>query len=233
MSKAIEKVQNLTIAALAGDMSLIQEAMGVNIGSGGITANDLTKITVPPQGLTSWLIPSLEGETNEPAITGVIVFAQDNRAYWEKSLNDGGENGPPDCSSPDAITGVGKPGGACFSCPFAQFGSDPKDGRGQACSASKRLFILREKGLLPDMVAIPATSLKACRKYLVSLTGSGIPFYKALTQITLEKAKTPSGIAYSTAVFSFVRKLSDEECAASTIFNGLMKELATPAGAKA
>jgi len=48
------------------------------------------------------------------------------QAYWSVPMEQSEGNMPPDCYSLDARTGIGKPGGDCHACPFAEFRSDLK-----------------------------------------------------------------------------------------------------------
>ena len=96
---------------------------------------------------------------------------------------------------------------------MAEFGSDNR-GRGQACKQIKRLFVLRPTSMLPLVVNLPPTSLRPATRYLLRLAGSGLKYQGAVTRITLEKAKNPDGIAYSTAVFALAGKLDPGQATA-------------------
>lgn len=220
------------IKAFSTDLNVITEAMAVNIGSGGLTTFDFPRIKVPSGGATQWLVSALEGEQSEQFIEGVLVLTRDTRAYWEKSVDDGGGNNQPDCSSSDAILGIGKPGGHCTTCPLAQFGSDVKSGRGQACKQVKQLFILRGDHLLPESIGLPPTSLKAARQYLLKLTSQGVPYYAAVTRVSLDKQKNGAGQPYATANFAFLRRLTEEEITRAQEYHNMLKPLVQQMGAE-
>jgi len=192
----------------------VMAAFTVNCASGSVTEFDLPRIKVA-SGTALWLIPSLEGDTTDKAIEGVIVHVRDSRTYYkEKEAG----NVPPDCSSRDGIVGTGKPGGYCGpwkdaegvthpGCPLAEFGSD---GDGQACRQSKQLFMMRGGSMLPEIVSIPATSLKAVRQFFLKLVTQGVQYHHCIIRIELEKAQKGANI-YGKAVLKFVRKLSGAE----------------------
>jgi hypothetical protein len=186
----------------------VMTAFAVNCAEGAsITEFDLSRIKVA-SGTALWLIPGLEGDKTEQAIDGVIVLARDTRVYY-KSKDAGSV--PPDCSSVDGKTGKGDPGGTCEKCPLAQFDSAPDGGAGQACKASKQLFMVRGPSMLPEVVSLPPTSLKAVRQYFLKLTTQGVPYHHHIVRIELEKAQNAQSKVYGKAVMRFVRKLSPDE----------------------
>ena len=199
----------------------VQEAFAVNIASGSISEFDLPRIKVNP-GTALWLIPTLEGEETAQFVEGVIVFARDTRVYY--SSKDAG-NVPPDCSSLDNITGVGKPGGQCAKCPQAQWDSALDGGGGQACKQTKQLFMLRGQSMFLEVVTLPPTSLKAVRQFLLKLTTQGIQYHQAIVRIELEKAQNAQGKTYGKAVMKFVRRLSEAEGARAAEFRALAQSI--------
>jgi hypothetical protein len=185
----------------------IMAAFATNCASGSITEFDLPRIKIN-SGTALWLIPDLSGDKTAPSITGVVVEARDTRVYY--ATKDAG-NVPPDCSSTDAKTGVGKPGGDCASCPLAQYDSAPDGGAGQACKQVKQLFMVRGASMLPEVVSLPPTSQKAIRKFFLGLATQGIPYYKCIVRIDLEKAQNAAGKVYGKAVLIFDRMLNPAE----------------------
>jgi len=212
------------ILAFHTDLNTINAAISTNIGSGGLSEFDLPRIKMPAGGGLQWAVPTLEGEAMEPSIEGVIVLARDTRAYYSQPISETGGSQPPDCWSADGATGCGKPGGACLACPLAQYGSAP-GGRGQACKQIKQLFVLRGSLLLPEVVTLPPTSLKAAKQYLLKLTSQGVPYYAVVTRIGLERTKNAQGIAYSRAVLAFVRRLAPEEVERAREYHEMLKPL--------
>lgn len=207
------------------NLDLVQAAISENVGVGGITEFDFDRIKIPAGGGLAFNVTTLEGETAEKSITGVIVLARDARAYWSVPMEQSGGNTPPDCHSNDSIAGIGAPGGDCAKCPLAQFGSDKKSGRGQACKAIRQLFLLRSDSLLPVVLALPPTSLKAAKQYMLRLAGQGVPYWAVATKIGLETAQNAQGIKYSRATFGFVGLLSEEQKAKAKQYSDMLKPL--------
>jgi hypothetical protein len=209
-----------------------QEAFAMNVASGNVSAFDLPRIKVM-SGAALWLIPGLENDETAPKIEGVIVYALDGRVYYSKK--DAG-NVPPDCSSTDCITGAGKPGGECAHCSLKAWDSAADGGGGQACKQVKQLFIMRADSMLPEVVSLPPTSLRAAGKFFLALASKGIPYTGAIVSIELEKAQNAAGKPYGRAKFTLVRRLSRDEQNRAMEFQAMAKQLAgqvraTPADA--
>lgn len=197
---------------LPQDPSAFFMAMQANLGNVSLTPFDLDRIRIPTGGGLAWTIPSLEGELVEKELEGVIVAVKTARAYWESSFDESGGGTPPDCSSDDGIIGVGSPGGECNSCPLAQFGSQ-EGRRGQACKQILLLFMVLKStsDMLPKVVVLPPTSLKAMRQFLLRLASRGLASYTVLIALGLEKDKNSDGIVYSKVKPTFRTKLSPQE----------------------
>ncbi len=225
MTQQLDKATSqAVILAFHTDLDTVQAALSTNIGTGGLSEFDLPRIKMPAGGGLQWAVPTLEGEAMEPSVEGVIVLARDTRAYYSQPISETGGSRPPDCWSADAVTGSGKPGGACLACPLALWDSAP-GGRGQACKQIKQLFVLRGSLLLPEVVTLPPTSLKAAKQYLLKLTSQGVPYYAVVTRIGLERTKNSQGIAYSRAVLGFVRRLAAEEVERARQYHEMLKPL--------
>ncbi|HPU74362.1 MAG TPA: hypothetical protein PLA43_20605 [Bryobacteraceae bacterium] len=200
----------------------VQEAFAVNIAGGSVSEFDLPRIKVNP-GTALWLIPTLEGEETAQRIEGVIVFARDTRAYYQSK--DAG-NVPPDCSSSDNVTGVGKPGGQCAQCPLARWDSAGDGSGAQACKQVKQLFMLRGEAMFPEVVSLPPTSVRNARQFFLKLTTQGIPYYQAFVAIELEKAQNGQGKTYGKAVLKFLRRLTPEETQRAVEFHQMCQQFA-------
>ena len=146
------------------------------------------RVKLPAGGGTAFEIPSAEGDKYT------------------------GGNNPPDCGSFDGVNGIGNPGGDCQNCPYNKFGSG--DGQSKLCKNKRMLYILREGELFPITISLPTGSLKSFTNYVKSQLSRGRKLNQVVTKITLKKATNASGIAFSQAVFGFVRILSAEERAA-------------------
>jgi hypothetical protein len=222
--QSVKPDSQAVILAFHTDLDTINTALSTNIGAGGLSEFDLPRIKMPAGGGLQWIVPTLEGESSEPYVEGVIVLARDTRAYYARPIAESGGGQPPDCSSADAITGTGDPGGACMACPLSKYGS-ATGGGGQACKQMKQLFVLRGAQLLPEVVTLPPTSLRAAKHYMLKLTSQGMPYYAVVTKIGLERTKNSQGIAYSRATFAFVRRLTQAECERARQYHEMLKPL--------
>lgn len=192
--------------------SLLRE----NLAGDVISVGDLSRIRVPAGGGTSWTVPTLDGEQSVQSIEGVILHVGRRRAYWS-SADPSGD--PPDCKSDDNVVGVGQPGGDCESCPLNQFGSSRKQdgsaGRGKACKETRLLFVLQAGASLPDVVVVSPGSLKQVKDYLIALaTKAQVPYWGALTKLSLSREKNKDGISYARVVPTFAGRLEQSAAAA-------------------
>ncbi len=170
-----------------------------NLGGEQISAFDLDRIIVPAGGVTTWTVPTLEGEEEMKALSGIIVHTKNPRVYWQEDFGGGGT--PPDCVSEDGIEGLGDPGGKCAQCALSQFGTG-KSGRSQACHQRRLLFLVQPDSLLPLVIDVPPSSLKPSKKYLLRLASQRKPAYSVVTTLTLVKAQNQDGIAYGQIAFA-------------------------------
>jgi hypothetical protein len=212
MTKEIAK-QEIAISPFVVFQTPVEEtraAVAANLGDAAVNASDFERIKIPAGGGTAWTLQTLDGEEIEKELSGIIVAWRDTRAYWSVPMEQSDGNMPPDCYSLDARTGVGKPGGDCHKCPFAQFGSGAK-GEGQACKLVRQLFFIREENLLPEIVSLPPSSIKPARQFFMRLASKAVPCYSLITRIGLEKTKNGQGIVYSRATFASGGRLTPEQ----------------------
>lgn len=192
---------------------LVQETLSENFADERLSPNDLEKIKIPAGGLTQWVIQTAEGEEVVKEITGVIVHQHSQRAYFPGEYVGGNEK--PECSSYDGTLGHGSPGDSlaaegkgCAECPLSQWGS-ARNGKGQACRLSKRLYIVREGEVLPAVLTLAPSSLQNFRRYMLRL---GItPFYGVITRLKLVQATTPGGIKYSSVMPELAGRLERDD----------------------
>lgn len=192
----------------------VSELLEANMGGGDFGPRNLTQVKVPAGGGMTWAVPHPDGEQDFRELTGVILFAQNTRAYYSSGVGEG-PAGPPDCASDDGITGVGTPGGTCATCPLAQFGSAVRNGQpaaGQACGSKKLLYLLLPDRILPVVVSAPATSLKAIQAYMGGLLQVGQPIYSVETTLTLKREER-GGNKFSVIVANKSGNLSPEDAA--------------------
>lgn len=172
-----------------------------NLGDEGINPSDLPRIKIPAGGTTSFEVPTLGGEEMQKEINGIILHKQTVRAFWSKDLDEAGESSP-DCMSKDGKIGevlnkeeFSHLGGLCSECPKNEWGSGK--GKAKACTKKWQLYILRQDEMLPTILSLPPTSIKAVREYLLFIAGKGFNKFEVITNFELEKAKSGDGITYS------------------------------------
>ena len=205
-----------------------QEAILANLGEAGPGEFDLERVRIPAGGGTTWVLTGVDGREIEiKELDCVLLFWKNARAYWSKSFDETGGGVPPDCSSNDAIMGMGNNGDGdgrrlCSECPKSKFGTADK-GKGQACKQMKVLFALTPGNMLPHALFLPPTSIKAMNAYMLRLASQGLKFCDVVTRLTLEKTKNDGGIIYSQVKPAMVQKLSDEAKAAAWEMSSKLK----------
>lgn len=202
----------------------IRETLTTNLGEDTINDRDLERIKIPAGGGPAWIAPDISGDRIMNELPVIILMWSQIRTYWKLPMEESEGNMPPDCFSPDARRGFGSPGGDCLNCRFAQFGSDPKSD-GQACKLVRQLFVLREENILPEIVSLPASSIKPSHLYFQRLAVRGVPCYGLISRIGLEKAKNPQGIVYSRATFTAGELLPRELAQRAKEYAAMLKSL--------
>lgn len=182
---------------------------------------DFNAVKVPTGGSTAFSLQTSEGTAMVPALTGILLHAQNNNVLFRGGYTGGGT--PPDCHSPDGITGIGSPGGTCASCSYNQFGSN---GRGKLCKNRCTVYMLPEKGL-PYLISLPPTSLDNFKGYMVQLLIDGKDPSQVITEITLVRALSKSGMPYSQAAFACKGVLDTADQAAVEDLAAMVKAYAT------
>lgn len=188
----------------------IKEVLDTNLGPRGLTRERLPRIKWPTGGATVFMVETAEGD-DQPVkeLTGIFLAQCEKRMYYRIPFAERSKQaGPPDCQSLDGFWGEGDPGGDCARCPLAQWGSDPKGGRGQACKQIIQIFFLREQHTFPDIINVPPTSLINLNKYLMRLGNFRIPYWAVLTTIRLEKVPNAEGMDYARGLFKDGERLT-------------------------
>ena len=181
------------------------------------------RIKIPAGGSTAFEIPGENDETEMvKEIRGVILHNHPAYAYYRVKYQ-GGSN-PPDCGSFNGVQGIGFPGGLCAECHYNQFGSG--EGQAKACKNRRMVYILMENELFPMVLSLPTGSLKEFTKYVKRQLSKGRKLSQIVTKISLKKASSASGIAFSQAVFTFDRVLDAAERAAISPIVEQVKEYA-------
>lgn len=206
-------------------LNLIDE----NLGGQNFSILSLPRIKVPSGGDTSFLIETAAGNEHARKLTGVISSWRSVRVYW-KSRAAGKK--PPDCTSQNGFMGVGDPGGECRACPYARFGSgignDGQPTNGQACKDIRQVLFLLPGEILPHLLHVPPTSIKAFGQYTLTLLSSRAAYWGATTELTLDTATSDAGQPYARIVFRLGRRLDPKEQAALEPYHKRMKDLLVP-----
>lgn len=207
----------------------LKEVLDANVGPRGLSELELERVKVPTGGSQLWLVPGLDGDEAVKDLTGIIMAWRNTRRYWRIPYAERGKKtGPPDCRSKDGFWGEGDPGGECDHCPLAQWGSDPKGGRGQACKEVKQLLLLRDGHNLPVVLNVPPTSVKNVERFIHRLADVSLPFWGAVVTLRLEKTQNPDGIDYARIVLTMQTRLSREEREVLRPFQQQMESILHP-----
>ena len=214
-------------AIMVTDIGELKETLLETLGGEKLSANDLTRLTVPAGGGVRWNVPTLQGEQDMKELVGIITFTTLNRAYWPEEFDGGGS--PPQCISHDGVLGLGDPGGSCLTCRYAQFGSGKGgEGRGKACQESRLIFMITADEMLPIVVKAPATSLGTAKKFLTGMISRRKTLHSVYTRLSLQKKQNKDGIAYSQIVFELVGEVENPE-ASKAYANAIKPYLVTAA----
>lgn len=205
-------------ALAAFDTDALRDLIAENLGGEQIDISALDRITVPAGGNLAWTVPTSDGERPAEAIEAVVIHRKSTRAYWATEFSG---NTPPDCVSDDAEIGHGRYGvssaenplGFCAACPMGQWDSHPKGTGGQACKLTQRLFVLQPGDVLPLVINVPPSSLKAWRAYVMRLIKERKGIKRVLTRFTLVKEKSAANVVYSQIAFKAARELTADEAA--------------------
>lgn len=106
----------------------------------------------------------------------------------------------------------------CATCPMNAWGSDPKNGRGKACSEKRGLLILPDGWLEPAILSVPTMSLKGWDAYASALRNRfRLPYFGVRTEIDIQKVENKDGQPYGQLTFKMVEKFSDPALAKEII----------------
>lgn len=173
----------------------VAETFAANLGEDSPGIFDLDRIKVPAGGGTAWEVPTLDGIDHRRSLTGVILAVIARRAFWSSSLDESDSSGdPPDCASDDGKIGRGLYGvgsklhedGKCGTCPMNAF--QPVRGRRtKPCKEQRLMLFLMEGTMLPVVMQFAPTSMQEMKTYLTRLAQSNVPYYRAVTNLSLRK----------------------------------------------
>lgn len=210
--KTVVVLENFQVPALSGNLgqAFNEEMDGLPV--------EFDRVKIPSGGGLAFELPGEDEDEveTEKRIVGVIVDHHPANAYWEERYS--GANNPPNCSSMDGKIGIDKNGNIrnCVDCPMNQWGTDTRPdgtpGRGKACKNMHRIYILREGEMFPLLLTLPPTSLKNFGNFIAKrVLGKGLRTWQILTEVSLKKATSGDGIAYSQAKFKVAGILPKEK----------------------
>lgn len=208
----------------------IAEAMAANMGTDiQLTEGDLTRVQTPAGGGTTWMVPNILGDEAAKTIEGILVYQCPRGLLW--AGNEPTEGEKPVLTTDDLVTAklwaddndvdpallksmeVARNDDGTYrwaDLPQCQWGSG-RDGVGKAAKDQRVLFILREGDALPLVVTIQPGSLKNWSVFITDLSKAGVPFYRAVVSLGLEKATSTGGTAYAKVVPSLTGVLTKDE----------------------
>jgi hypothetical protein len=223
-----------TYPALADGVAGLVDTLEDNVGD-GLKFTDLTRITVPTGGGTSFeVVDDLTGERDSVrTISGVLVHWQHSRVWWEAPKPGEPEisHEPPACSSVDGkvpvaggafsdtgynanlnlpVTVVGKGTiRTCAACPMNEWGSTHKEGRrGKACKQQILMYLLPPDEILPIIVSVSPTSLAIIRNFMVKLSARYQAHHSAFAlEFSLKRIEKSGSEPYSQLVPKLVAVL--------------------------
>lgn len=171
----------------------------------GITCR---QIKIPAGGKLAYEVQGEEDGDEEylKEIEGVIVFTHRMNGFWPNAFgtSTNPEDKIPVCSSMDGKSGLNIQNGCveeCERCPYNQYGSDSKGGKGKACKNMRRIYLMRSGDPNFYLLTVPPTSIKEVNKSLTRIMASkGIPYTGLIVSLKLAKATNANGIDYSTVV---------------------------------
>jgi len=116
----------------------------------------------------------------------VILAMPPSRAWWEKSIDEGG-GGPPDCRSINMITPTDdsdKQAPTCAACPKSKWGEDNER---PACADSVNVVAFDLEVGQFVWLRFGGTALKPYRDYVSALRSRGLKHFQVATTIKLEE----------------------------------------------
>lgn len=197
MTTALAKSESAYIAVNGQSDITLQELLDANYGGKMPPPYKLTHVTLPAGGGLVWEIPGVgeEPETSRE-IVGVILHVQSRRIKYRNPFGVGPKEAPV-CKSDDGITGEGDPGGECAECPLSKWNGDQKP----ECPEYADAYVLLQDRLIPLVITLPATSLKAINDYRTGLFNIMKPVYGVETKFTLQRREAGSN-KFSTVVLN-------------------------------
>lgn len=185
-------------------------------------------------GKRSFEIPTGDGDEIEAAtiLEGVILYDHASSVLYLDDLENKpeGASNRPDAWSTDGVTqivppetierckreGRKVPSTILADCPYNQWGSDPKGGRGKWTQNRRTLYILRPGEQFPKLLSLSPTSLKAFGNYKGKrLLFNNLSPQGVVTRITVSLVSKGNNIEYGECKFAVAAELSPQDKAAA------------------
>ncbi len=164
------------------------------------------RIKIPSGGGLAYEVEGDDEDDTEPMkeVSGVVVFTHRMNAYWESAYGENpDESKAPSCASMDGKVGIDGETGevrSCENCPYNEYGTDIKGGKGKACKNMRRVYLMMDGNPNLYLLTVPPTSIKDVNKQLARIMGNGVPYTGLILSFKLEKATNANGIKYSKMV---------------------------------
>ena len=194
----------------------------------GFTESSLLRVNTPSGGATTWEVQEVDGPQSYKAIEGILVYYGKGGVIWPS--HDPQPGTLPVLRTDDCRVAyrVGDNLGdidpailerhhlgnglydwkALADNPGAPFGfGTGRNGIGKRAQEYRVLCILRKQDAFPVLIRAKAGSLKNINQFINRLTAAGIPYYRAVVQLTLEKAINKSGQPFSRIVPHLIGRL--------------------------
>lgn len=212
MSKEITKA-TIDLAPLGEEAMELADVLAVfNEEMEGLGAIPMPRVQTPSGGGLAFTIGEGDDADVAKELRGVIVMHQSNNVYYDKSIEESDGDNMPRCSSFDGKAGIDNQTGEireCATCPFNQFGPD---GGKKPCHNRHNVYLLREGDMLPTLISLPATSVQNFKKLIVnSVVLKKRRCCDVVVKVTLEKAESRGGQAFSRYKFALDKELTPDE----------------------
>lgn len=208
-----EQVQVFQFPDMSGSSEFTQEDLEDD--TNGVRMS-FQRIKIAGGGSTMFELPGEDSSKPEyvPALQGVILYHHPANGYWVGEPTD--DDKTPLCSSTDGKTGYGDPGGPCAACYLNRFGSG-EDGKSKACKNMRHIYLLQSGDLMPMVLSLPPTSLKAFDRFIYrAFFCRNRPSYGGMVEISLHREEKPT--AHAVADFRKLYDFTGEDLAKAQAF---------------
>lgn len=152
-------------------------------------------------------------------LRAIFLALPPSRAFWLKTLDEGGEGGVPDCSSRVSFK-VGKPdenvpspqAESCESCPHSLWTpAEEEDGEDRRPRCIESINVLAHDVDNDTMfwLRFAGTAISPFRKYLSGLMARKLPFFSVITKVTLDE-RSKGKLNWLVPVFGVDEKLTPD-----------------------